>query len=40
MKWLTAHMTARNIRIAWMVITLVALAAAAGAPAGYGGSGG
>ncbi len=36
MKHLAPYITARNIRIAWMVITLVALAAAAGAPVGYG----
>jgi len=40
MKWLTAYMTARNAKIAWIIITLVALAAAAGAPAGYSGGGG
>lgn len=40
MKRLAPYLTSRNIRIAWIIITLVALAAAAGAPAGYGGSGG
>jgi hypothetical protein len=37
MKRLTPYMTARNVRILWIIITLVALAAAAGAPAAYGG---
>jgi hypothetical protein len=40
MKRLGSYLTARNVRIAWIVLTLVALAAAAGAPPGYGGSGG
>ncbi len=40
MKRFASHLTARNVKIAWLVITLVALAAAAGAPAGYGGGGG
>ena len=34
------HMTPRNMRILWIIVTLVALAAAAGAPVGYGGGGG
>jgi len=37
MKRLTAYMTPRNMRIAWLIITVIALAAAAGAPAAYGG---
>jgi len=40
MKRLTLYMTPRNMRIAWVIITLIALAAAAGAPAGYGRGGG
>jgi hypothetical protein len=40
MRKLAPYFTARNMRIAWIVLTLVALAAAAGAPPGYGGSGG
>lgn len=36
MKQLAAYVTPRNIRIAWIIITLIALAAAAGAPACYG----
>jgi hypothetical protein len=40
MKRLTSYLTARNVKIAWIVITLVALAAAAGAPPGFGGGGG
>ena len=40
MKRLVPYVTAQNVRIAWIIITLVALAAAAGAPAAYGGSGG
>ena len=36
MKRLTSCMTPRNVRVLWIIITLVALAAAAGAPAGYG----
>lgn len=40
MRKMAAYFTARNMRIAWIVLTLVALAAAAGAPPGYGGSGG
>jgi hypothetical protein len=40
MKRLTPYLTARNAKIAWIIITLVALAAAAGAPPGFGGSGG
>jgi len=35
MKRLTPYVTARNVKIAWFIITLIALAAAAGAPAGY-----
>lgn len=35
MKGLTRYMTPRNVRILWIIITLVAMAAAAGAPAGY-----
>ena len=35
MKRLTPYLTARNVKIVWILITLVALAAAAGAPAGY-----
>lgn len=31
-----AYMTARNMQIVWIIITLMALAAAAGAPACYG----
>jgi hypothetical protein len=37
MKRLTPYLTGRNLKIAWILITLIALAAAAGAPAGYGG---
>jgi hypothetical protein len=40
MKRFAAYMTARNIQIAWIIITLIALAAAAGAPACYGRGGG
>ncbi len=40
MKRLASYLTARNVKIAWFVITLIALAAAAGAPAAYGGGGG
>ena len=40
MRRFTPYLTARNVRIAWIIVTLVALAAAAGAPPGYGGSGG
>lgn len=40
MKRLTSYMTAQNVRIAWIIITLVALAAAAGAPVAYSGGGG
>jgi hypothetical protein len=40
MKRLAPYFTARNMRIAWIVLTLVALAAAAGAPPGYSGGGG
>jgi hypothetical protein len=40
MRRLAPYFTARNIKIAWILITLVALAAAAGAPPGYGGGGG
>ena len=40
MRRLESYFTARNMRIAWIIVTLVALAAAAGAPPGYGGSGG
>jgi hypothetical protein len=40
MKRLTPYFTARNIKIAWILITLAALAAAAGAPPGYSGGGG
>ncbi len=36
MKRFVPYITARNIRIAWIVITLLALAAAAGAPAAFG----
>jgi hypothetical protein len=39
MKRLADHMTPRNMRILWIIVTLVALAAAAGAPPGYGGGG-
>jgi hypothetical protein len=35
MRQLTPYLTARNVKIAWILITLVALAMAAGAPAGY-----
>jgi hypothetical protein len=38
MKRLTTYMTPRNMRIAWIIITIVALAAAAGAPAAYSGA--
>jgi hypothetical protein len=37
MKRLAPYLSVRNVRIAWIIVTLVALAAAAGAPAGYGG---
>jgi len=37
MRRIAPYLTARNARIAWILITLVALAAAAGAPPGYGG---
>ena len=40
MKRLGHYITARNVKIAWFIVTLVALAAAAGAPPGYGGGGG
>jgi hypothetical protein len=40
MKRVVPHLTARNVKIAWLIITLIALAAAAGAPAAYGGGGG
>jgi len=40
MKTLSRYLTARNVKIAWLIITLIALAAAAGAPPGFGGSGG
>lgn len=40
MKRLASYLTARNVKIAWFMITLIALAAAAGAPAAYGGGGG
>ena len=40
MKRLASYLTARNVKIAWFMITLIALAAAAGAPAGYSGGGG
>jgi hypothetical protein len=40
MKRIGPYLTARNVKIAWLIITLVALAAAAGAPPGFGGSGG
>ena len=40
MRRFTPYLTAPNVRIAWIIVTLVALAAAAGAPPGYGGSGG
>ncbi len=36
MKRLMAYVTPRNMRIAWILITLIALAAAAGAPAAFG----
>ncbi len=36
MKRFASYITARNIRIAWIVITLITLAAAAGAPAAFG----
>lgn len=40
MKRLGSYLTARNMRIVWVVLTLIALAAAAGAPPGYSGGGG
>jgi hypothetical protein len=40
MKRLASYLTARNVKIVWFLITLIALAAAAGAPAAYGGGGG
>jgi len=39
MKRLTPYLKPWNVRILWIIITLIALAAAAGAPAGYGGGG-
>ncbi len=36
MKRLMPYVTPRNMRIAWILITLIALAAAAGAPAAFG----
>ncbi|MGB9301030.1 MAG: hypothetical protein WCD51_10625 [Anaerolineae bacterium] len=40
MRRFAPYLTARNLRIAWIIFTLVALAAAAGAPPGYQGGGG
>jgi hypothetical protein len=40
MKRFSLYLTPRNVRIAWIIITLVAMAAAAGAPAAYGRGGG
>jgi hypothetical protein len=40
MKRFGSYVTARNMRIVWIVLTLIALAAAAGAPPGYQGGGG
>jgi hypothetical protein len=40
MKRLAPYVTARNMQIVWIIVTLIALAAAAGAPACYGRGGG
>ncbi len=40
MKRLAPYMTAQNVRIAWIIVTLIALAAAGGAPVGFGRGGG